>query len=238
MSTRWNSYRIGKAVGLLASNTTAKTAVCLCISAGIAIYKYTPSSYSKPNTYKESIRKSAYEECIDIKESLILNHNKYAYSADFSSAINVVRHCLQVTSDDELRKLFISSTTSQINRLKLAKRPDAGSIASLYDDLITFDPSNKSSYEPARVKYSAIAKKERDTIERAERAAEKARKKKEGVSVGMTTQDVLDSAWGKPSYVNTRITSRGEHQQWVYPGNNYLHFQNGVLESIHTSRQN
>ena len=38
--------------------------------------------------------------------------------------------------------------------------------------------------------------------------AEKAAKKREGVRLGMTEQDVLDSSWGKPQRVNQTTNSR------------------------------
>lgn len=64
-------------------------------------------------------------------------------------------------------------------------------------------------------------------------AIEKAAKKKQGVSIGMSQQDVLDSSWGRPERVNTTTTVRGTREQWVYPGrHNYLYFENGVLTSI------
>ncbi len=62
-------------------------------------------------------------------------------------------------------------------------------------------------------------------------AAEKARKRKEGVSIGMSREDALASSWGKPRKVNTSTYTFGTHEQWVYDGG-YLYFQNGVLTSI------
>lgn len=63
-------------------------------------------------------------------------------------------------------------------------------------------------------------------------AEEKARKKSEGVRIGMSKQDVLDSSWGEPKKINTSIGSWGTHEQWVYGNGNYLYFENGKLTSI------
>ena len=60
----------------------------------------------------------------------------------------------------------------------------------------------------------------------------KAQKKKEGVSIGMSKQDALDSSWGKPERVNTTTNSYGVREQWVYRGGGYLYFKDGVLDSI------
>lgn len=63
-------------------------------------------------------------------------------------------------------------------------------------------------------------------------AAERARKKGEGVSVGMTKADVLASNWGKPKSINATTTARGNKEQWVYRDNNYLYFQGEILTTI------
>lgn len=62
--------------------------------------------------------------------------------------------------------------------------------------------------------------------------AEKARKKKQGVVLGMSEQDVLDSSWGRPERVNRTTNTYGTREQWVYGGRNYLYFKNGELVSI------
>ena len=61
---------------------------------------------------------------------------------------------------------------------------------------------------------------------------EKAKRKSQGVSLGMTKQQVIDSSWGEPNDINTSIGSWGVHEQWVYGNGNYLYFENGILTSI------
>ena len=61
---------------------------------------------------------------------------------------------------------------------------------------------------------------------------EKARKKREGVSVGMSKEDVLASSWGRPEKVNTTTTAHGTREQWVYGGHNYLYFTGNLLTTI------
>lgn len=55
---------------------------------------------------------------------------------------------------------------------------------------------------------------------------------KTGVIVGMSKAEVLASSWGKPQSINTTTTRAGKREQWVYGGNNYLYFEDGVLEAI------
>lgn len=65
-----------------------------------------------------------------------------------------------------------------------------------------------------------------------EKAAEARRKRAQGVSIGMTKEDVLASSWGRPESVNTTVTAHGTHEQWVYGGNNFLYFDNGILSTV------
>lgn len=64
------------------------------------------------------------------------------------------------------------------------------------------------------------------------RSNEKARKKSEGVRLGMTSQEALDSSWGAPERVNRTTTAWGVREQWVYGGGNYLYFTDDKLESF------
>lgn len=76
----------------------------------------------------------------------------------------------------------------------------------------------------ARVKQwqDSIAKQEKNRLAAA---------KQQGVSIGMSTQQVMDSNWGRPRKVNTTTTANTVRQQWVYDGG-YLYFEDGVLRSI------
>lgn len=62
-------------------------------------------------------------------------------------------------------------------------------------------------------------------------AAARKLKRSQGVTIGMTAQDALDSSWGRPNKVNRTINARGTHEQWVYDGG-YLYFQDGMLTAI------
>lgn len=75
-----------------------------------------------------------------------------------------------------------------------------------------------------------IAQEERDRIVREK--ADAKRRRSEGVSIGMSREDVLASKWGKPHSINTTTTRYGVHEQWAYGGHNYLYFDNGRLTTI------
>lgn len=65
-----------------------------------------------------------------------------------------------------------------------------------------------------------------------EDAAQRAWKRSQGVRIGMTEKEVLESSWGKPQRVNRTTTARGIKEQWVYGGTNYLYFENGLLVTV------
>jgi len=67
--------------------------------------------------------------------------------------------------------------------------------------------------------------------EAAEQRKEAVEKKKKGVSIGMSQEDVLASSWGKPRKINRSTYAWGTREQWVYDGG-YLYFTNGVLDAI------
>lgn len=123
-------------------------------------------------------------------------------------------------------------TTNQATRLddatKLVKSKKYDAAADmLYACTSNLSDGEKTLYEKALT----LANAERDRLVAIEAKAEKARKKKEGVVIGMTMQDAIDSSWGKPEKINRTITTRGTREQWVYDGS-YLYFQDGVLTAI------
>lgn len=63
----------------------------------------------------------------------------------------------------------------------------------------------------------------------------KLNKKKEGIYIGMSMQDVLDSSWGRPQRKTTYHTSMGENTIWQYGEygeRGTVSFQNGIVNLI------
>lgn len=48
--------------------------------------------------------------------------------------------------------------------------------------------------------------------------------------IGMSKEMLLES-WGKPNDINRTVGAWGVHEQWVYPGQQYLYLENDVLKS-------
>jgi hypothetical protein len=56
------------------------------------------------------------------------------------------------------------------------------------------------------------------------------------VRLGLNAEGVLKSCWGKPSKINTTITSANKHEQWVYGSGHYVYLTDGLVTSIQVSR--
>ena len=122
--------------------------------------------------------------------------------------------------------------------------PDAISPANLEDARFEAILSSESFYlvNPstlqARIRaLDQIAANKRKAAAAHSRQAEAERKARGGVAVGMTAVQVRGSSWGKPEVVNKTIATGIEREQWVYPGYNYLYFENGILTTIQTSKE-
>lgn len=145
----------------------------------------------------------------------------------FNAATVVLRNCAGRLADADLQA-------------KVKRADVAGYMAIINDAKAT--PFNRATamqglardYPDVGKAYEARAEHLFAQAERAAEAAEKARRKREGVSIGMTSADVLASAWGKPESVNRTITAAGEREQWVYPGFNFIYITNGVVTAIQT----
>lgn len=99
--------------------------------------------------------------------------------------------------------------------------------AFLYECVMSFSESDKALY----LKAINLASQAKEKVVAEEAKEIKQKKRKEGVLIGMTQQDAIDSSWGKPNKINRTTTSNGVREQWVY-GGNYLYFQNGILTTI------
>jgi hypothetical protein len=82
---------------------------------------------------------------------------------------------------------------------------------------------------------AGLVAQERANNQRKKAAAEFSARSK-FVSIGMTEAQVRKTQWGKPQHINSSTGRWGSHDQWVYAGNQYLYFENGILTSIQQSK--
>ena len=193
------------------------------------------NSYSNLNTINREIEEQKYIEAYDLLGTVITdNTNKNP---------DIVK--LATNKQNEIKdKAFEQVITQAQEKMNSQDYSSVKTMLSKYKDLgnqTILDMYNNATNELNRIEAEKKAQEEAERIakEKAEEekrameeAEEKARKKSQGVSIGMSKQDVLDSNWGKPDHINTTTTRYGVHEQWVYGGGNYLYFENGILTSI------
>jgi len=139
-------------------------------------------------------------------------------------AAGVIRLCASTLNDPELKKLLASAEIrSYLTDIRSAKTSPADKLLRIRM-LIRDYPDEGKAYEP---KIAALEAQ----IAREDAVAEAAERRKHGVRIGMTADEVKQSSWGRPESVNRTITARGTHEQWVY-GGSYLYFDDGVLTAI------
>lgn len=168
----------------------------------------------EPDCTKDAEMLATYQQHIDKKE-----HWK---------AARTIAACAAKTGDpalvEKVRSGEAISREEDANNTKLSATDRLRAIEALKE----LDQAKADKLQPLVAKLQAAEKKEEAAAQRAMLAE----RKKQGVSVGMTAEEVLQSSWGKPSTINRTTTSFGVREQWVYGGNNYLYFKNGKLETI------
>lgn len=193
------------------------------------------NGYSNINKANKYIQEQKYIEAYNLFETVITddkNTNKEIIDLATNKQNEIKEQTLQEVVAQGQEKINNKEYSSAKTLLEKYKDLGNQTIVDMYNNAtneVNRIETEKKAQEEAERK--ARAKKEAE--ERARREAEeKARKKREGVTIGMTKQDVLDSSWGKPKYINTTTTRYGVREQWVYGGGNYLYFENGILTSI------
>lgn len=89
------------------------------------------------------------------------------------------------------------------------------------------DPGALELYKKLTIETTKITQRNQEKSDR----ELKAMRKRDGVAIGMSKQEVVDSNWGRPRKINRTTRSSGTKEQWVYDGG-YLYFENDVLTAI------
>jgi hypothetical protein len=141
-----------------------------------------------------------------------------------------IRICAGVLKDPEMLAMVRQGELQ--DRLITAKNARATPFErmSAIEQIEEMDPQRGLELKALKAEVNKAVEREREKLAR-ELAAEK---RKKGVTIGMTKEDVLASNWGKPKSVNSSTYSFGVREQWVYGNGHYLYFKNGVLDSIQT----
>ena len=133
--------------------------------------------------------------------------NKY-FGKEYQDSQKKMKYMTEVCS-----KKFIDDAQNEYNKGNYQQAVDLLKDAKVLDESL-----DESLYISSRLSIYE------DTLDKTIR-------KSQGVSIGMTTQQVLESSWGEPEGINKTTTKYGTSEQWVY-GDNYLYFEDGILTSI------
>jgi hypothetical protein len=143
--------------------------------------------------------------------------------------------------DPEIEKLLLRAASVMeagrekelLESIRAAKPGDHHAKISYYAELQKLAPTNQG-YQQGWTKERAALDKQIEAQRQKALAVDRAKRKREGVSIGMTREEVLMSSWGKPDRINKTTTASGTREQWVYSGGRgYLYFgENGRLTTI------
>lgn len=155
-------------------------------------------------------------------------------------AAKVVRECALFLKDKELMEMLQEAEVKgygyQIQDKSLGLETRLKSIELLAADY----PDQAQKYQKLKQQMEMAVEGEdrRQAAEsqRLSKLAEKreaAKRKSQGVSLGMTPDEVMASNWGRPRRVTRSQSSYISTEMWDYGYPNFLYFVNGRLEQIH-----
>lgn len=225
------AYRFGRFLGGLPPSLYVIVAVGFVLWVGVEAYS-SGQSEAAERARVAALPKppSAEERCRADRDQKLADYRANMEKGLPWQAATALRACSAVLKDRELQRLVVEAELA--DALKTAKDKSQP----LSHRLAAVERAEKSSPEQAAGLARLKAQLNKAVAQEAERErrAIAAKKRSEGVSIGMSKDDVLASSWGRPQSINRSIYSFGEREQWVYGGGNYLYFKDGVLNSIQT----
>jgi hypothetical protein len=175
----------------------------------------------------KAAREAKATKCRAEIEALTISYEQHFKERRFKEAGDTLRDCAQATGEPAIQRAVASAHAAELIEAGANAKSSVRERVMALDRLHAEYPE---AFKGQETLYSSLQKRIA-----AEEAAEKRRvaaeKRKQGVSIGMTQEDVLASQWGKPRKINRSTYSWGTKEQWVYDGG-YLYFTNGVLDAI------
>jgi len=189
-----------------------------------------------PTNQVANAEKSPTQEqiCVQTMAEVLTVYESHMAASRFADAAKSLDHCTYHTNSSELiekRRLALAEVAWAEVHDKASTSEDR---LEAFHRLVSLDTDRALKAAKTRETLEAAIEKKKA----AERRAEAARKKREGVRLGMTREDVIASSWGRPEHINTTATRYGTREQWVYGIGNYLYFEDGVLTSVQTGGTN
>ena len=158
----------------------------------------------------------------------------HGFNPIFNAVAVRIKLCAVALNDADLKhKVTTAEIASHVLAINHPQASPRERIASI-DEFARLYPEEAKQFNRLRANLDAQAVRIEEQQERASRQKELARRKSEGVRIGMSQEEVLQSSWGRPERVNRSVYSFGTHEQWVYGSGNYLYFEDGKLTSMQT----
>lgn len=193
------------------------------------------NGYSNINKANKYIQEQKYIEAYSLFGTVITNNK------DINKEIVDLATNKQNEIKEQMLQQVVTQAQEKINNKEyssaqtlLGKYKDFGNqtIVDMYNNA-TNEVNRIEAEKKAQEEAERKAREKKEAEEKARKEAEeKARKKREGVTIGMTQQEVRDSMWGEPKSINRTVTAGHVYEQWVYGYPNYLYFTDGILTSI------
>lgn len=230
------AYRIGKFLGRFWVPVLASV---LGLSALVLIAKGGKQMSDSHNKDSVHVARTPKEKCAEDRPAMIERAATAASGARFSDAREILWECANLTNDQDLKMAASGYEAKHLTAILLRKETTTYERASVAQKLWNEYDEESKKLQPqikaaidAQEKIDRAARIAKEKQEAAERLAIAKRKKSEGVTLGMTREDVLASSWGKPESISRTQYKWGLHEQWVYGNRNYLYFKDGILETI------
>lgn len=160
------------------------------------------------------------ERCLSKRDEIIATYEKLFGKRLYEQAASAVRECAAATKQPVFTNAVAAADIADYRSSADDPKTPLHSRILVLDKLYAEYPEAFKGHEG---QYASLQKQQA--------AAEGASKRKRGVTIGMSKEDVLASNWGKPRKINRSTYAWGSSEQWVYDGG-YLYFKDGVLESI------
>jgi len=178
---------------------------------------------------KQQAEAKTKTDCLARRAQLLDEFQALLRQRKLGAAFSTLNDCAQATGDAQLRDLADKARAADLrDTAEDNKHPATARLVAL--DMLLRDYPKEADTTTTRLHAKLVKLQETENAAEARRVA--AQKRREGVTIGMTKDDVLASSWGRPEKVNKSTYSWGTSEQWVYRSGNYLYFRNGVLESI------
>lgn len=164
--------------------------------------------------------------CSDGRAALLDEYNALRQKGHHFPAARRLDECAKLLEDGELRQKILAAEAAALVAQVTNPSADLQRRLDALESLSKRHPEEHKIVARLQAPLQAQAARLAAQAEAKERAA----KRKQGVRLGMTEDDVVASSWGRPRKINRTVNAYGVREQWVYDGG-YLYFENGVLVS-------